>query len=68
MLDNVCVLAGLLAGQSTRPARPILSKGQAKISSMNKLNRVSDLISNIIENTECAALSMLVHHLPAHYL
>ncbi len=40
--------------------RSNLSKGQAKISSMNKLNCVSDLMSDLIENTGYAALSIYI--------
>ena len=37
-----------------------LSKGQAKISSMNRYNCVSDLMSDLMENTGYAALSIYI--------
>ncbi len=39
--------------------RYILSKDQAKISSMNKLNCLSDLMSNF-QNTGCSVLSIYI--------
>ena len=38
----------------------ILLKGQAKISSMDWLNRVSDLLSDLIENTGCVDFSIYI--------
>ncbi len=45
-----------------------LSKGQAKISSMNRLNCVSDLMSDLIENTGYAALSIYILQLQLPYI
>ena len=45
-----------------------MSKGQAKITSMNSYNCVSDLMSDLMENTGYAALSIYILLLQLPYI
>ncbi len=54
--------------KGVKPRSYALSKGQAKISSMNRLNCVSDLMSDLIENTGYAALSIYISLLQLPYI